>query len=264
MSLTPPGDLYVGVNDAIFPKFLAAIRSQRPSLLNYLTPYFAAHPGYWCAPIPPAPNGAPKYTAVDAVKSVGNNTIPAVEYMLQVSDIAIGFGVDNVGLPNDLLPLPPQRAAVKISVNMRFAVPRLDPTSLGCPNNGQFRFAQFPLQVCDCFTATLYATGTAAILPCGTTAWITFALDRVESTNLAPPGLRDTVGYLAVLILDTLVVPSLWVKLDRQVIDLKKALPQTAPIKTITITPGVPTATPNPDISNDLVQARMTLKVSAP
>jgi hypothetical protein len=265
MPLSPPGDLYFGLNDAIFAKLLQALQAQRPSLLNYCTPYFASNPAYWCNPIPTPANGAPLFTAIPAIQYLGGGQIPSVEMMLQINDLAIGFGVDTVGLPPDMLPLPPQRIAVKISVNLRFAVPRLDPTTLGCPASGQqFGHATYPLQLCNCFNATIFTTNTAAILKCGADSWITFAFDRIESTNLTPPGLRDTMDYLSVLILDTMVVPAMWIKLAPFVIDLSKALPPTAPIKTITVAPSAPTANPNPDISGDLLQARFSLKVTAP
>jgi hypothetical protein len=205
------------------------------------------------------------FTAIPAIQYLGGGQIPSVEMMLQINDLAIGFGVDKVGLPPDMLPLPPQRIAVKISLNLRFAVPRLDPTTLNCPGSGQqFGHATYPLQLCNCFNATLFTTNTAAILKCGQDSWITFAFDRIESTNLTPPGLSDTMDYLSVLVLDTMVLPAMWVRLAPFVIDLSKALPPTAPIKTITVTPSAPTANPNPDISGDLLQARFSLKVTAP
>jgi hypothetical protein len=260
MALTPPGDLYVGISDTIFKKALTAIQTQRPSLLNYMTPYFVANPNYWCSDIPQPANGGPKYTSESPIQTLDGYTIPGVEYIVQIADIEAGFGVDTVGLPPELLPLPPQRIVAKVSVNVRLAVPKLDPTSLGCPGSTP----TYQPHVCDCFNATLFATMTSSIMMCSNVAWILFAFDQIDSTNVTPPGLRDTVNYFAVLVLDTIVLPTLWVALKPYPIDLTKALPATAPIKTITLTPIAPTALPNPDIANDLLQARIQLKVTTP
>lgn len=93
---------------------------------------------------------------------------------------------------------------------------------------------------------------------------MTFALDKFETTNLTPPGLRETADYLLVLLVDTTVLPKMWVKLAPFVIDLTKTLPPSAPVKTITITPSAPTASPNPNIAAHLLEARFTLAVTTP
>ena len=166
-----------------------------------------------------------------------------------------------LGFPADMLPLPPQRIVIKISINLRLAVPKLDPTTIRYPGAGTI---SYPLHLCDCFNATVFATATAAIMRCSAISWITFAFDRLESTNLTPSGLSQTVDYLSVLLIDTMILPALWVKLAPFVIDLSKSLPASAPIKTITIKPSAPTANPNPDVNADVLNARFSLSVTAP
>jgi hypothetical protein len=263
--LTPPGDLYFALNDSLFPKVFAAIKQQRPSLLNYATPYFAKHPGDWCLAIPNPANGAPKFTAISAVQVLTGSPAPPVEFMIQISDIEVGFGVDTVGLPPELLPLPAQRVVLKVSLTARFAVPQLDPTTVGCPTTNQFfAHADFPLKMCDCFAVTFFSIATAWIMPCGATNWIAFALEKFYTPNFTPPGLRETLGYLVTLLLDTSVLPRFWVKVAPFVLDLSKALPPAAPIKSITITPTSPTPAPNPDIAGHVSAVKFKLKVTAP
>ena len=91
MALTPPGDLYFGLNDSLFPKLLAAIQSQRPSLLNFMTPYFAQRSAYWCSPIPQPINGAPQFFPFPAVQFSSGTAIPPTEFVLQITDFSIGF-----------------------------------------------------------------------------------------------------------------------------------------------------------------------------
>jgi hypothetical protein len=264
MSLTPPGDLYVGLNDSMFGKALSAIKTQRPSLLNYATDYFAKHPENWCVPISPPSNGAPLITVMKSLQ-VAEKPVPPVEFLLQITNILVGFGVDNVGLPASMKPLPAQRIAVKVSFSSRFSIPKLDPATIGCPDSGQqFDNSNFPLHLCPCFSGDLFLTATGAIKPCGQDSWITFALDRFESTNVTPASLRETADYFLVLLVDTTVLPKMWVKLKPFVIDLSKTLPPSANIKTITITPGTPTAPPNPNIAADLLEARFTVAVTTP
>lgn len=265
MSLTNPGDLYIALNDSIFPKIFDAIRSQRPSLLNYATPRFLASPTKHCLKIDSPVNGAPTFTELPAIQYPVKKNVPPIEFLLQITQIGVGFGVDTVGLPPELLPLPPQRIAVKIAFKARFAVPRLDPDSLDCPDSGQqFSHADFPLDICDCFDGALSATIATKIKLCGKNSWITVRLDRFDTSNLTPVGLRQTVDRLVVLILDTAVLPALWPKISPFVVDMSAALPPNAPIKSLTITPEAISYTPNPDIDAHLLKARFDLKVSAP
>jgi hypothetical protein len=264
MALTPPGDLYVGLDDAIFRKVLAAIKSQRPSLLNYATDFFAKKPNTWCVPITAPSNGAPLVSVLPPLV-VADKPVPPVEFLLQITDIGVGFGVDTVGLPASMQPLPPQRIAIKISFASRFNIPKLDPATIGCPTDGQqFANSNFPLHLCACFTGDLFLTTSGNIKRCGADSWITFALDKFETTNLTPPGLRETADYFLVLLVDTTILPKMWVKLTPYIIDLSKTLPPSAPIKTITITPGAPTASPNPNMAAHLLEARLTLAVTTP
>jgi hypothetical protein len=263
MPYTPPGELYVGLHDRIFPKIIRVITDQRPSLLNYATPYFASHPDFWCRQIPDPSNGTPRFTQVPAIKYLDDKNVPPVEFVAQLSDFVIGFGVDNVGLPPEMLPLTDQRVVVKIGADARFAVPRLDPTSMGCPND-PFAHASFHPEFCPCFSGIFYATAAATIKRCAQDTWITYALDQFDTPIFAPVGLRNTVDRLFVLILDTVVVPKFWTQLSPFVMDLKKWLPEAAPIKTITIKPSAPTAAPNPNVGASLLQARFALEVTAP
>lgn len=265
MSLTSPGDLYLGLNDSIFSKFLIVIQQQRPSLLNYASPHFLKNPQDCCVKIDPPKNGAPTFTELPPIQYLSPDKVPPVELMLQITGIRVGFGVDTVGLPPDMLPLPAQRIVIQIDFFARFAVPRLDPSSLACPTETQrLARASFPLDLCDCFSGPIDATATASIKFCSDSTWIMFGLDKFETPSLTPVGLRQTIDRLIVLVLDTAVLPPLWRKLSPFVLDLSKALPPTAPIKTITIKPTASSANPNPDINSDLLQARFNLEVTAP
>ncbi|MGB0064380.1 MAG: hypothetical protein WBP85_08025 [Terracidiphilus sp.] len=262
MALTPPGDVYVGINDALFPKLLNVIQSQRPSLLNYISPYFAANPDKWCNPISQPTNGAPQFDAIPPLKYSTDPTFPGVEFAFQITDFGVGFGVDTVGLPATMLPLPGQRIVLKVSFSVRFAVPKLDVSTLTAPGTPSVQ--KFPLQVCDCFSGSLFATVATNIIASGPTSWITYAVDKFEIPQILPAGLSQAADLLLVLILDTQILPKLWIQLSPFVIDLSASLPATAPIKTITITPKAPVGSPNPNISADLLQARFSLEVTAP
>ena len=262
MGLTPPGDLYVGINDALFPKLLGVIQLQRPSLLNYISPYFAANPDKWCNPISQPPNSAPQFDAVPALNYSSDPTFHGVEFAFQITDFGVGFGVDTVGLPATMLPLPAQRIVLKVGFRVRFAVPKLDVSTLTAPGTPSAQ--KYPLQVCDCFSGSLFATVGANILANGATSWITYAVDKFAIPEILPAGLAQAADLALVLILDTQILPKLWIKLSPFVIDLSSSLPATAPIKSITITPKAPTASPNPNVSADLLQARFSLEVTAP
>jgi len=263
MALTPPGDLYLGLNDSIFPKVFAAIVSQRPSLLNYATSYFASNPQTWCQPIA-SPTGTPPVTVVSPLQLTTDNSVPSVDLLIQITNIAAGFGKDTVGLPPSMQPLPPQRIALKISFAARFSIPKLDPSTIGCPDNNPFSKASFPPHLCSCFTGDLFLTAAGDIMQCDSNMWITFALDQFDSTNITPAGLQETANYFLALLVDTKLLPQMWFNVAPAVIDLSKTLPASAPIKTITVTPSAPAGSPNPNIASDLLEARSILTVTTP
>jgi hypothetical protein len=264
MSLTQGAGLYVGVNDRFFPKVVTLIGQQRPSLLNYATPYFRANPSRVCVPVPRPANGAPVFTALEPIQLGLGTGVPGVELVLQVTGIGVGFGVDNIGLPPMLRPLPPERIAAKISFTARLAVPQLDPSSLHCPEDGGASQVKYNLNLCDCFSGDLCAIVEASLRGCRDAVFLTYAFDKFDTDNVVPAGLRQAVDNIIVLAINSILLPKLWLPISPVTIDLKKALPAGSPVTSITITPQLPAMQPNPNIANDLLETRLDLKVTAP
>ena len=184
-----------------------------------------------------------------------------IDFCVQITDVAIGFGVD-IGLPASLLPLSPQRIAAKFAFSARFRAPRLNVNSIGCPSAGDpLANATFSFDLCDAFDAAFATTIATDFRQCGKVIFISFAMDRFDTTVVSPGGLTQTVDRMIALILDTKILPSMWPSAAPYVIDLSTTA---GPIKTITITPIVPQAPPDPDVQNHLLQARLDVEVTAP
>jgi hypothetical protein len=263
MSLTGNNDLYVSLSDALISTFISAIKAQRPSLLNYVSPYFAAHPEDCCIQVPHPANGSPAFSQLPPIGYSPIPEAPPIDFCVQITDVAIGFGAD-IGLPTSLLPLPQQRIAAKFAFSARFRVPRLNVNSIGCPSAGDpLANATFHFDLCDPFDAAFATTIATDFRQCGKVIFISFAMDRFDTTVVSPGGLTQTVDRMIALVLDTKILPSMWPSISPYVIDLSKYA-DTGPIKTITITPSVPQTLPDPDIQNHLLQARLDLQVTSP
>lgn len=263
MSHVQADSLYVALDDRFVPKVFGQIVAQRPSLLNYATPYFRQTPKSICVPIAVPHNGAPLFTPLDPIQLGFGNHLPGMEMLLQVLDIRIGFGVD-VGLPPILRPLPPQRIAVLISFAARFSVPRIDPTTVHCPDGGGANEAHATMDLCDCFRGTLAATLVSSIKVCGDKWYITYGFDQFDTDNLTPVGLRQTFDRIVVLAMDTVVLPKLWAAVSPFKLDLTKILPAGSPITSITLKPIQGHTLPDPNIANHLLEAWFNLQVTAP
>lgn len=122
MAFTDHCDVFASVHEKSFNNVVLALQRQRPSLFNYGTTTFAAHPELLC-------NQAIVRRVDPEVRAFGNPVVKeqpllaipgysgpyGLEYCLQIAELSIDFHPGNVhALPPQLAPpLPPQHFSLK-------------------------------------------------------------------------------------------------------------------------------------------------------
>jgi hypothetical protein len=246
VSLTSGADLFIGLAESAFQHIVPAVKSQRPSIFNYATPWFAAHQKEFCHPIPSPANGAPVFTPVSGF-SLGGDKLPLIEYVLQIVDLKIEFSDGTFPLPTGMSPLPVGKFAIELDISLRFVVPIIAAALLPCPGDG----ASGALPVSGvteshCVDLSAFAVGTMWFKQCHKGVDFAVLADAVSIPQLAPPGLREMLEASLLLWLNGQILPGLWAKIGRIPIDLTNSLPPSAPHKFIFIALTPTARNPNP------------------
>jgi hypothetical protein len=129
MAFTDHCDVFASFHEDGFNQILQHIRFQRPSMFNYATQAIADNPALLCRPIDAHPrlnaHGNPLVTILKPLPLPGTNF--GLNFAVQLVDAKVDFHPgDEVTLPPDLTPLPPQRLAIGLRVC----------AGLGCPPPG--------------------------------------------------------------------------------------------------------------------------------
>jgi hypothetical protein len=250
------------ISDTILGKLLTTIRGQRPSLLNYGSPYFLSQPTDFPHPPRPPANGAPIATSIEGIKVSPNKSVPLVELAAQIDDIAVSFGTDKVGLPSSLLPLAPNALAARLSFSARTRTPQLDPMSLGFPDDAdQFANAKFSYVLSKSFPIDLFIVLSCRLLAHGDTVWLAYSISGFASSLLQPAALAEAVNQIVVLLADTVLLPTAWAKIAGTKIDLAAVTGPSSAYRALSVMPRLSASTPNPTADADILSIFMNFEV---
>jgi hypothetical protein len=258
---------------------LQHVMRQRPSLFNYGTQTFVAHPDRLCHPIHFDPEvtrrGNPLVTREDPLPIPGTDGQYGLEFCAQLTNILIDFHPSNViNLPAELQPpLAAQRFALEIEVCGGISCPDPevidgivahlkddeDPRSAREKGDDRPRPAPKPLPArgLDCFCIKLFAIGHFRLEGAAGHQFLTAKLDGLEIVDIEPKGLENSLECFLGTTIRLSLLPKLRIALDTLVFHLGAYA--TLSVSATSVSGDVPN---NPAIEDDMLKVFVNVGVA--
>lgn len=203
MGLTDYGDIYLAIHETGINLLLKHVMRQRPSLVNFASSAFANNINLLCTPPRLDPAVTEQHnrlvTVLQLPSTLDLHTLPpnnpnlilpdlsrvpfpAIDFLVQVTDVGVDFYPGTMDLPADLGQLPPQMMAFHLSL------------SAGLRNTPPPTIPDAPL---SCFGLTLYVVAGATAKTDGQGGVNVKPIPGgFELTGIGPIGLIDSINLL--------------------------------------------------------------------
>jgi len=256
--LTTDCDVYFGIQDGFINNIISTVRAQRPSIFNLATPWFAENPDALCLPVQAAPNGAPPLGIVDPI-SVGTGPA-AIQYCLQISEVSIDFPPWEYGAPSELGSYTSTHALLRLSINLRLAIPEISVADLPCPSSSKDdKSSNFKSNVAykltDCTSISVFSALGADYKTCQSTPNIYFDCAAVEIVDLEPTALEGIIEVLLQSILNLDLLSGALVALNIDPVRLPGG-------RQVSLTLSPASSSPKPTFEDDTAKIKLDALVS--
>jgi hypothetical protein len=265
MPYTHNCDLYLSVREGVVNATLEAVTKQRPSLFNYLTPWFALNQDRLCRELYFPPNGAAAYTPRDPITFGHGGNAANVDYAMQLRDCALDIHPFNIVGPPPEIADAPSGALIRATMVGRISVPVVTAEELLCPEGADVRHTpdysgKYPptyknRYVSECFSVTTYALFSADYRACRTHTYLTLFCDRLEFVDFKPADLEEAVERTLLTLINAEILPGLWTALSVDPITVIDD-------ETLTITVSPAVGEPKPMFDNDEARLYFDLEVA--
>lgn len=281
MALTDNSDIFASFHEDGFNQIIHHIRTQRPSLFNYVTAAVAENRKLLCHAIDVHPivfdRNNPQVTIIDPLPIPGTDY--GVNFAVQLVDFKLDFHpADELTLPPELdPPLKEQHLAIKLklcggigclpkdSIDEFISRP-VEPDKLTSTKPREnTSIIPLPSQQLTCFCLQAYATGGVRIATYNNKPYLEPFLDGLEIVDIEPTGLENSLECYLSMILKLTVLPNLRILLQHMPLNLTQGVTDLFQQPTnITLSPMPVSATlpNNPAIEEDLVKAFIKVEVT--
>lgn len=250
MALTDSCNVFASFGEDGINRVARHIMLQRPSLFNYGTDLFVAHPELLCRRIEYHPEvvrrGNPLITLEDPLPIPGTGSLYGLHFCAQLTQLQIDLHKGNqFALPPELDPLPHQSLALHAEVCAGIACPHAEiadgigdsfdypPVQLPGQKHGDRKDPKRdqdrppiqpvpPGRKIECFCLSLFAVAHIEILNPSTGSVLAIRLDGLEIVDIAPSGLETAIECYVATTIRIGILPRIRVALDTMVFELGK------------------------------------------
>ena len=289
MAFTDHCDVFGAVHEDGINLVARHVRRQRPSLFNYGTQFFAAHPDLLCKKIDAHPEVIrrknPLITVEDPLPIPGTNGLLGLDFCLQLTEVKIDFHKGNaINLPPELNPpLQPQRLAIAAQVCGGIACPEREvaekfgeiiaslsppvrlpgskeddrrPNDPKNPDGPRPPIRPIPARKPLCFCLDVFAVAHVEIVGPGGAEVLVTRLDGLEIVDIKPDGLESNLECFLATTLRVGILPRVRIALDTLTFELGKFAK--LKVKPTPISAAVPN---NPAIEDDQLKVFINVEV---